>query len=86
MGVVTLLALFSIGLYLQRRMQTKPVETNRDDVPSECISERDGDVGAVSTNIEIMSMFAVYHRNLFTFPSSEAQLHLAGRHSTVSDQ
>ncbi len=30
--------------------------------PSERIPERDGDAGAVS-NVEVTSMFAVYHRN-----------------------
>ncbi|PBK99001.1 hypothetical protein ARMGADRAFT_1160776 [Armillaria gallica] len=62
LGVVTPLALFSIGLFLQRKKQTKPVETNTDDVPSERIPERDGDAGAVS-NVDVTSMFAVYHRN-----------------------
>ncbi|SJL03327.1 uncharacterized protein ARMOST_06680 [Armillaria ostoyae] len=51
MGVVTLLALFSIGWYLQRKKQTKPVETNKGDVPSERIPERDGGAGMVS-NVE----------------------------------
>ncbi|PBK65960.1 hypothetical protein ARMSODRAFT_1021981 [Armillaria solidipes] len=51
MGVVILLALFSIGLYLQRRKQTNPVETNKGDVPSERIPASDGDASAVS-NVE----------------------------------
>ncbi|SJL03311.1 uncharacterized protein ARMOST_06664 [Armillaria ostoyae] len=51
MGIVTLLALFSIGWYLQRRKQTNPVETNKGDIPSERILERDGDAVAVS-NVE----------------------------------
>ncbi|PBK98986.1 hypothetical protein ARMGADRAFT_485184 [Armillaria gallica] len=51
MGVVIFLALFSIGLYLQRSKQTNPVEKNKGDVPSECIPVSDGDAGAVS-NVE----------------------------------
>lgn len=82
MGVVIFLALFSIGLYLQRSKQTNPVEKNKGDVPSERIPASDGDAGAVS-NVEVTSMFVVYHWNLFTFPSSEG---VAGRHSAISDQ
>ncbi|PBK65944.1 hypothetical protein ARMSODRAFT_1087178 [Armillaria solidipes] len=51
MGIVTLLALFSIGLYLQQRKQTNPVKTNKGDVPSERIPASDGDASAVS-NVE----------------------------------
>ncbi|KAK0238475.1 hypothetical protein EDD85DRAFT_826968 [Armillaria nabsnona] len=51
MGVVIFLALFSVGLYLQRSKQTNPVEKNKGDVPSERIPASDGDAGAVS-NVE----------------------------------
>ncbi|KAK0238489.1 hypothetical protein EDD85DRAFT_1022021 [Armillaria nabsnona] len=58
-GVVTPLALFSIGLSLQRWNQTlNPVETNKGDIPSERIPD-------VVSNVEVTSMFAVYHWNFF---------------------
>ncbi len=54
MGVVIFLALFSIGLYLQRSKQTNPVEKNKGDIPSERIPASDGDAGALS-NVEVTS-------------------------------
>ncbi|KAK0207629.1 hypothetical protein IW262DRAFT_1469211 [Armillaria fumosa] len=56
MAAVILLALFSIGVYHQRRKQTIPLKTNNGDVPSERIAESDDDTGKVS-DVEVTSMF-----------------------------